>query len=70
MSQEDLFGQPTVADVTIRSQIACVKRELNLRQSVYPRRVAGGKMTQGLADRETLVMQAVLATLEKLEADQ
>jgi hypothetical protein len=65
--QDTLFGQPTIADVTLRQQIACIKRELHKRGEVYPRLVARGKMTQGFADLEVLRMQAALNTLEKLE---
>jgi hypothetical protein len=34
-----------------------------MRERVYPRRVADGKMTQALADDELAAMRAVLQTL-------
>lgn len=48
-------------------QIKAVKRELGLRRSVYPKRVAEGRMTQAMADDENQAMQAVLKTLEDLQ---
>ena len=53
--------------VTLAEQIACVKRELGYRWSVYKRRVADGKMKQEKMDYEIRVMGAVLATLEDLQ---
>lgn len=54
-------------EIPIREQIACVERELAMRRTVYPRRVASGHMTQTLADRETGRMEAVLRSLVDLE---
>ncbi|HUC70346.1 MAG TPA: hypothetical protein VMS01_04060 [Stellaceae bacterium] len=45
------------------AQIACVKREIALRERVYPKWVAGGRMKQEAADRELTTMRAVLATM-------
>lgn len=56
----ELFA-PTLAD-----QIAAVKREIALRERVYPRWVADRRLTQDKADREIAAMKAVLATLERL----
>jgi hypothetical protein len=55
------------ATVSIDDQIACVERELRYREHVYPRRIADKKMTQQLADREMIRMQAVLQTLQLLK---
>ena len=49
----------------IDEQIACVKRELAMRRSAYPRWVANGKMTQTKADHEIAAMEAVLVTLAR-----
>ena len=57
-------------EISIDDQIACVRRELRLRQSAYPRWVARGSMLQRDADRELQAMQAVLATLERVRSDQ
>jgi len=56
------------APVPIDRQIACVKRELRLRERVYARRVAEEKMTQTDADIELQAMGAVLETLERVRA--
>jgi hypothetical protein len=53
----------------IAEQIKCVIRELGMRQSVYPRRIAAGKMKQDDAKREIETMHAVLQTLRRVEAD-
>lgn len=55
---------------TIEQQIACVEREVKMRQRVYPRWVAAGNMSQGKADAELAAMQAVLVTLQSLPRNQ
>lgn len=52
--------------ITIEQQIQAVKREIGLRQGVYPRFVAAKRMSQEKADHELAAMQAVLRTLEGL----
>lgn len=59
----DLFV-PTLVD-----QIACVRREIGMRERVYPRRVADGKMKPAAADRELETMCAVLATLLSIKPE-
>jgi hypothetical protein len=51
----------------LAEQIECVERELRYRRHVYPRRVAAKRMTQVSADRELERMEAVLATLKRLD---
>lgn len=63
----DLFVEPLL--VPLAAQIACVERELGMRRSVYPRRVADGKMRQAQADQEVRAMEAVLETLQGLAAE-
>jgi hypothetical protein len=46
----------------------CAEREVNLRRRVYPVRVANGRMTQALADRQIAMMEAIAARL-KAEAE-
>lgn len=58
--------EKAAASVSIDKQIACVERELKMRRSVYPRRVADGKMTDRQAAAQTWEMLAVLGTLRKL----
>lgn len=51
---------------TLAEQISCVRREIAVRESVYRRRVADGKMKQAAADKEIAHMTAVLHTLQGL----
>ncbi len=53
--------------VPIQQQVDCVRRELKMRERVYPRWIASGKMTQTLAARELEAMRAVLETLQKID---
>lgn len=53
--------------IPIARQVECIRRELKMRERVYPRWVAGEKMTQALADREIEAMRAVLETLVAIE---
>jgi hypothetical protein len=55
----DLFGGPDLSEL-----IACVKREVDLRRRVYPKRVAAGYMTKDDAAREIDRMRRVLLHLE------
>ena len=61
-----MFPAATPADVSLHDQIACVEREIRMREKAYPHWVARGKMRQEAADRELLGMRAVLATLQGL----
>jgi len=68
MTTGDLFGAPTVDDVSLEDQLACVERELAMRRQAYPRWVASDRMSPEQAGRELLCMEAVLATLQRLVA--
>jgi hypothetical protein len=58
----DLFPhQPTLGQ-----QIACVEREIRMRERVYPGWVSGGRMSQAKADHEIAAMKAVLTTLQSI----
>lgn len=52
-------------DVELDDQVACVRREIRMRESAYPKWIQIGRMTQAQADRELNTMRAVLATLER-----
>ncbi|WP_291990909.1 hypothetical protein [Luteitalea sp.] len=52
--------------VTLDEQIKCVKREIAMRERVYPQWVRAGRMHQDEADTELRRMRAVLATLKSL----
>lgn len=49
--------------IDLQAQIACVEREIRLRQKVYPRWVGNRRMSQEKADLEIATMKAVLDTL-------
>ena len=55
-------------DITMQDQIGCARREIKMRERVYPDRVSRGLMDQEFADHEISVMKAVLETLEQLDA--
>lgn len=52
-----------LSDVTMADEIACVRRELAMRERAYPKWVSGGRMKQAEADRELRRMRAVLKRL-------
>lgn len=49
--------------ISIEDQIACVEREIRMRENTYPRWVAQNKLTQKTATLELDRMRAVLASL-------
>lgn len=51
---------------SLHEQIACVRRELRMREHVYRKRVANGQMIAPDAQREIGLMTDVLETLERL----
>lgn len=52
-----------MGELALGEQIACVSREIAMRERVYPRWVESGRMTQEKADQELATMRAVRATL-------
>lgn len=56
--------------ITNWTMIQCVRRELQMRHRVYPRRVEEGRMKQSDADREIREMNAVYETLQRLEREE
>jgi hypothetical protein len=54
------------SEFDLRAQIVCVRREIQYRRYVYPKRIAAGKMRPVDAEKEVACMEAVLATLSKL----
>ena len=61
-----------MAEVSLRTQLACARRELALRGRVYPRLVANETMLPAQATKELAAMSAIVATLKTLveaEAD-
>lgn len=53
--------------IPIEDQIDCVKREIGMRERVYPTWVDRRRMSKEQADRELGRMRAVLATLQRLQ---
>lgn len=58
----------TAAPISLDVQVACIRREIGMRERVYPRWVATEKMKPQKADDEIAAMRAVLATLQELKA--
>jgi cbb3-type cytochrome oxidase cytochrome c subunit len=54
--------------MTLTEQIKTARRELSKRKHFYPKWVAAGKMTPADARRKIEAMDAIVATLGKLEA--
>jgi hypothetical protein len=59
----DLFAS---SPVSAQDMLGCARRELTMRQKVYPRWVALGKMKDEDAQRETRVMAAIVDHFEKV----
>lgn len=53
---------------TLEEQITCLRREIGMRNKVYPGWVAKGKMKPEKASREIECMEAALGTLLRLQA--
>jgi hypothetical protein len=57
------------ATATLTDQIDCVKREIAMRERVYPTWVDRRRMSQEQMDRELGRMRAVLRTLQALQSE-
>ncbi len=55
-----------VQQITIDEQIAEVKREIAMREKVYPKWIELGSLPKQKADFQILVMEAVLILLEEI----
>ena len=60
----------TTNDITIDQMIACVEREIGMRERVYPRWVEQKKMLQTTADLELARMRAVRDVLVDIRGDE
>ena len=56
--------------ISLDEQLACVKREIAIRENVYPQWVRSRRMKQDVADSEIARMKAVLETLKSLQQDE
>ncbi len=54
-----------VQQVTIDEQLAEVKREIAMRQKVYPKWIESGSLPKQKADFQILAMEAVLISLQE-----
>lgn len=52
-----------VPQVPLTDQITEVRREITMRERIYPRWVETGRLTKAAAERQTDAMRAVMATL-------
>jgi hypothetical protein len=55
-----------MTEVSLADQLACAKRELQIRTKVYPKWVQHEQMTERAAQRELLAMTAIVHTLQRL----
>jgi hypothetical protein len=55
---------------TLDEQIACVRREVGVRERVYPGWIEKGRIKSETAERELAAMRAALRTLEQIRAMQ
>jgi hypothetical protein len=53
--------------ISVVDQITCVRREIAMRERVYPKWVNAGRMKAEAAEREIAAMRAVLETLLSLQ---
>jgi hypothetical protein len=51
-------------EITLDEMEAEIKREIGMRNSVYPRRIQAGKLKQETADFQILVLKAALALIQ------
>lgn len=51
---------------SLSEQIACVEREVRMREKLYPVWILKNKMTQAVADRQINCMRQVLRTLQAM----
>lgn len=52
--------------ITNADKLACAKRELRMREQVYPRWIAQGKIKEAQARHEFAVMRAIVDDYQKL----
>ena len=56
--------------ISLADQLAAAQREVRLRKQTYPRLIEQGKMTAVEADYQIRVMEAIVKTLHRLDADE
>ena len=58
-----------MSSITLSMLVKCAERELGLRQTVYPRKMAGDKMSLQKARHEIECMRRILDVLKEMEAE-
>ena len=58
-----------MSGITLSMLVKCAERELGLRQTVYPRKMAGGKMSLQKARQEIECMRRIVDLLKEMEAE-
>jgi len=56
--------------IPVSEQLACVAREIAMRERVYPNLINSKRMTAGKAEAELAAMRAVQRTLQWLQANE
>lgn len=51
----------------LSDQLACARRELALRRSVYPKWIDSGRLSRDKAAHEIECMESIVASIEKLK---
>lgn len=68
----DLFGETprpaTAGPVSVRDMVACLGREVRMRESAYPKWVQAGRMSAAEASGELSRMRAALNLVAAIEA--
>ena len=55
--------------ITISMLVKCAERELGLRELVYPRKLAGGKMSVAQVRHEPECMRRIVEILKEMETE-
>ena len=63
----DLFPDLSPVPVNKGMMLKELRREIGMRENVYPKLVAGRKMTAGLAQERIRILEAVVELIEGLE---
>jgi hypothetical protein len=63
MNDSDMFPAAKTSDVTLDDKITELERELRTRWHVYPRMVEAQKMNQQTADKQILIIEAIIEDL-------
>jgi hypothetical protein len=56
--------------ISLSDQLAAAQREVRMRKQTYPRLIEQGKMTTVEADYQIRVMEAIVKTLHRLDAEE